>query len=137
LHDEIGVLVHVTSQVATFPAAISLVHTLPSSQAVGQLPSHFSPLSTTPLPQTGLQSLSLVAFAPGGQQPSPLAAAVIAGCEQTTLHCTGFPVCMSAVQALSSSHDDAQVCVLLVGSHVSGAVTTPSPQLFEQSVSLP
>jgi hypothetical protein len=86
LQEVIGVFEHATSQVAAFPAAESVVHALPSSQVVGQFPSHFSPDSTTPLPQFGLQSLSLFAVAPGGQQWSPAAAAVISGCEQTTLH---------------------------------------------------
>src|SRR5262249_15165781 len=52
-------------------AQASLLFALPSS--------HCSPGSTTPLPHTGAQSLSLVAFAPVGQQPSPLAGIVIVG----------------------------------------------------------
>jgi hypothetical protein len=39
---------------------------------VGQpCPSHFSPGSSTPLPQTAEQLLSLFALQPAGQQPSP------------------------------------------------------------------
>ena len=40
--------------------------------------SQVSPLSRTPFPHTLVQSLSVVESAPGGQQPSSLAAAVIA-----------------------------------------------------------
>jgi hypothetical protein len=38
------------------------------------------------LPQTGLQSLSLAALAPGGQQPSPLAGLVIETGMQAAVH---------------------------------------------------
>jgi hypothetical protein len=44
---------------------------------------------------------------------------------------------MSAVQAFPSSHEVEHGFVLLVGSHVSAPDTTPSPQLGEQSMSLP
>jgi hypothetical protein len=104
----IGALVHVASHEAAAPDKVSVEHALPSSHELGQLPSQSSPVSFTPLPHAGLQSLSLVALAPGGQHRSPLAAAVIAGCEQTTLHCAEVPVCMSAVQGSPSSHDEAQ-----------------------------
>jgi hypothetical protein len=40
-------------------------------QLVGQLPSHFSLPSTTPLPQLAAQSLSLLLLHVLGQQPSP------------------------------------------------------------------
>ena len=59
---------------------MSRVQGLPSLQAarVTHLPgpaampgSHCSPASSRPLPQTILQSLSLIEDAPGGQQPSP------------------------------------------------------------------
>ena len=60
------------------PVSVSVVQALPSSQLVGQAPvpdkiplSQVSPDSTTPLPQTGVQSVSLVALQPEGQQPSP------------------------------------------------------------------
>jgi hypothetical protein len=41
-----------------------------AGHADGQLPSQISPASTTPLPQRGAQSPSLVASQAGGQQPS-------------------------------------------------------------------
>jgi len=54
-----------------------LVQAIESSQEVGQDPapdviplSQVSPDSTTPLPQTGLQSESVFALHPAGQQPS-------------------------------------------------------------------
>ena len=61
------------------PVTLSTVQALPSLQSVlddGQCPgrpapmavSQNSPLSTTPLPQTGEQSTSLFALQPGGQQ---------------------------------------------------------------------
>src|SRR5438128_196368 len=59
-------------QEAAEPASFCLVQ--PSA---GQLVGHelggsqTSPVSTTPLPQAGWQSLSLVALQLGGQQPSP------------------------------------------------------------------
>jgi hypothetical protein len=51
-----------------------------SQPSPGAVPpsSHSSPISTTPLPHTGAQSLSVLALAPGGQQPSPSIAWVIA-----------------------------------------------------------
>jgi len=42
----------------------------------GQLPSHSSPGSTVPLPQTAAQSESRTLVHPAGQQPSPFAQAV-------------------------------------------------------------
>ena len=57
---------------------MSVVQAMPSLQLVGQelgpdtIPvSQVSPDSTTPLPQTAVQSVSLVALQPEGQQPSP------------------------------------------------------------------
>jgi hypothetical protein len=53
------------------PIDESFVHALPSLQLDGQLPSQISPISTAPLPQTGVQSESLLALHPVAQQPSP------------------------------------------------------------------
>jgi len=68
----------VTSQLLAEPINISTVQGSPSSMhMVGQLPSQVSPISTTPLPQLALQSLSLVELAPIGQHPSPLMGVVM------------------------------------------------------------
>ncbi len=73
-----------TSQ--ALPARTVLVQGSPSSsQTFGQAPaelagipgSHFSPGSRTPLPQPAGQSVSFMAEAPAGQQPSPLWGVVI------------------------------------------------------------
>src|SRR5215510_323869 len=56
-------------------------------------------------------------------------------CRQTTLHCSAAPILMSSVQALRSSQLVGQG-VAVFDSHVSGGTSTPSPQLFEQSLSL-
>ncbi len=63
--------------------------------------SQVSPLSRTPFPHTLVQSLSVVESAPGGQQPSSLAAAVIAPWTHCAEH--SLPVRESVVQASPSS----------------------------------
>jgi hypothetical protein len=126
---------HVALQFAALPINTFELQPEVAPQALGQLPSHVSPLSTTPLPHTGLQSLSLFALPPGGQQPSPFVGAVIGECVQTALHCAALPVVMSVVQPFPSSHEVAHGLSLLDGSQVSAPLITPSPQLCEQSVS--
>src|SRR6185436_10889540 len=67
------------------PAVVSMVHESPSSHVERQAPalpavmprSQISPMSTTPLPQTAGQSGSLSWLQPVGQQPSPMAQAVM------------------------------------------------------------
>jgi hypothetical protein len=86
MHIVIGVNVHVTLHCPGVPVRVSVVHELPSEHVVGQLPSQISPVSTTPLPHIGEQSLSLFALQPGAQQPSPPVHVVIAGNEHCTLH---------------------------------------------------
>ena len=64
--------------------------------------SQVSPGSTTPFPQVGEQSGSVVAVAPVGQQPSEtLAAIVISVCEQAAVQ--PLPLRVSLVQARPSS----------------------------------
>jgi hypothetical protein len=70
--------VHAAVQVAAEPVSESTVQAFPSSQLVAHAPapeaiplSQVSPDSTTPLPQTALQSESLLLLQPAGQQPSP------------------------------------------------------------------
>jgi hypothetical protein len=86
-----------------------------------------------------LQSLSLFALAPFGQQLSPFIGEVTGELVHRTLHCIALPVSRSDVQGSPSSHSVLQRMFMsaLVGSHVSGASTRPSPQLIEQSLSLP
>ena len=66
-----GVALHTMLQ----PVPLNVRIQLPSETqvaAVGQLPSQSSPDSTTPLPHTGGQLLSLIELHPVGQQPSLL-----------------------------------------------------------------
>ena len=129
----------VSSQVAAHVPSMlmaSVVQKSPSSQAAGQAPaepaaipvSHVSPGSTTPLPQVDVQSSSVVASAPAGQQPSPSAGAVIGALS----HCTeqSVPLRTSEVQASPSSqpvgHAPASPAAMS-GSHSSPSSSTPLP----------
>jgi hypothetical protein len=66
----------VAVQFMALPTKVSMVQAVPSLHAVGvgqdAAGSQVSPGSTTLLPQLALQSLSLTALQPEGQQPSPL-----------------------------------------------------------------
>jgi hypothetical protein len=108
---------------------------LASSQSTGQEPegSQVSPSSTTPLPQLGEQSVSLLLLHPAGQQSSPEAQSTTGVRLQATLQFTALPVIRSVVHALASSQSVGQEPE---GSQVSPGSTTPLPQLGEQSVSL-
>jgi hypothetical protein len=79
VHTVIAAYAQRALQLAALPVTASLVQVRPSeAHVVGhEAPSHSSPDSTTPLPQIGAQSLSLVALAPDGQQLSPFEAATI------------------------------------------------------------
>jgi hypothetical protein len=64
--------VHWTLHMPTVPVSTSFVHEFPSfAQVVGQLPSHVSPGSTTPLPQIGMQFGSVFALQLAAQHESP------------------------------------------------------------------
>jgi hypothetical protein len=76
---ETGLVVHSAVQAKALPISVSVVQALPSLQLAGQLPSHFSPASTTLLPQTGWQSTSLVVVQVDGQQPSVVIEQVVFG----------------------------------------------------------
>src|SRR3954462_11976262 len=67
-----------------------------------KLPSHSSVPSLIMLPQLALQSLSALASALGGQQPSPLLGSAISTCEQSVLHFCALPTSTSIVHTLSS-----------------------------------
>jgi hypothetical protein len=74
----IGGYEHVTLHCAELPERTFDVHTIPSSQLAGQLPSHTSGASMVPLPHIAEQLASLFALHCAGQQPSPPTHAVIA-----------------------------------------------------------
>ena len=81
-------------QLARLPVIWSMVQELLSLQVVGQevAGSQVSPFSTTPLPQLGEQSESVLAVQPAGQQPSPATQAVMAVWLQATLQLALLPV---------------------------------------------
>ena len=113
----------------------SVLHARLQPSPSAPLPSsHSSPASLLPLPQTGLQSLSVLELAPIGQHPSPAVAAVICQCVQATLHVLGLPLITSREQGSPSSQLRGHGLALL-GSQVSEPFTRPSPQLAEQSPS--
>ena len=93
------------------------------------------PISTVPLPQTGWQSLSLLAWQAGGQQPSPLRQAVL----QAGVHALGrcrrrrFPAGMRQLAAHRRATGGAVVAVALSSQ---AASVTPLPQRHWQSPSL-
>jgi hypothetical protein len=132
LHVVTGWNVQAAEQLPALPVSVSVVQALPSLQEVGQLPSQVSLASTTPSPQYAEQSWSLAVTQPAGQQPSPLLHVVIAAKEQAAEQLAALPVSVSVVQALPSLQEVGQLL-----SHVSPVSTTPSPQVAEQSLSLP
>src|SRR5262249_29765744 len=99
--------------------------------------SHPSPDSTTPLPQTGRQSLSSVALAPGGQQPSPFVGATIGGNVHAALHVPPL-TSVSVVHTMPSLHEVGQLPapLAMAVSHGSPLSTPPSPQPVGQSESV-
>jgi hypothetical protein len=105
-----------------------------AGQLVGQLPSHFSPGSTTPLPQRTMQSLSLVLLQAAGQQPSPRAHMLwVPSSTQRALQVAAIPSSLRRPQPIQG-----QVAGQLDGgSQVSPVSTTPFPQRGMQSLSLP
>src|SRR5262245_33609864 len=98
--------------------------------------SHCSLPSTTPLPQTSLQSTSVLKLQPDGQQPSlEKEQVVIALCAHCAVQVLALPTSRSVVQALPSLQL-ASVGQLDGGSQVSPTSTTPFPQRGVQSASL-
>jgi hypothetical protein len=133
-----AVFMHANVQLATTPVLVSMVllsltqasdwvwHALGGSQV--------SPASTTELPQTGVQLLSVLALQPDGQQPSPFVQAV------TAVVFTHLAVQAAAVPcSMRSWHPTGgQLEGQLAPSHVSlqaGSVT-PLPHWQAQSLSL-
>jgi hypothetical protein len=99
------------------------------------LPSHTSPLSTTPLPHWAEQSESLALLQPVGQQPSPPVQAVIA--LFTHAAAQPLPTTESAVHATLSLHDVGQepAPAAIAVSHFSPLSSTPLPHTALQSAS--
>jgi hypothetical protein len=92
---------------------------------------------TTPSPHIVGQSLSVLALAPLGQQPSPGLGDVSSWVSHLDVQVAGSPVKTAAMQPelrqpLAVAHS-----VELFGSQVSLPVTAPSPHFVMQSVSLP
>jgi hypothetical protein len=86
---------------------LSVVHALPSSHEVGQLPSQISLLSTLPSPQCsggGGQSLSLLCVQAGAQHPSPVSQIVIGALVHLIVQVAALPVAVSVVHQLLSLH---------------------------------
>jgi hypothetical protein len=135
LHSVMGEKLHAAEQLAALPVRRSMVQALPSLQLVGHVDgrSQVSPVSTTPFPQLGEQSLSLLALHPGAQHPSPDLHSVMGEKLHAAEQLAALPVKWSMVQALPSlqlvGHVDGK-------SQVSPTSTTPFPQLGEQSLSL-
>lgn len=132
------------------PDARSRVQAFPSSQVCGQAPgipaviarSQVSAASTTPSPQTTVQSLSYVgasvaAEQPAGQHPSPPAHAVISVATQVVLQFARVPCTRYRVQPIDGGHAPAAASAHepgTPGSHLSNGVSTaPFPQNVGQS----
>jgi hypothetical protein len=109
---------------------VSVVQAFMSLHVVGQLASQVSPGSVTPLPHVGMQSRSLFALQPFGQQPSLWTHITIGLNVHRTLHWDATPVRTSLVHAIPSLQDVGQF-----PSHVSFGSVTPLPQVEEQSES--
>jgi hypothetical protein len=129
--DVMGAFVQTALHCAALPVSFPLMHASSWSHVLGQLPSQTSGGSTTSFPQDDEQSLSLLAFAPLGQHPSPPFAAVIATLVHFAVHCVGEPDSKSPVHGSWSSHDVGQS-----PSQISGGSIVPLPQVGEQSVSV-
>ncbi len=140
------VLTHLTVQ--RLPVSLSLVQVFLSSQSVrvGHFPdpdailmSHSSPASSTPLPQTTGQSLSVSELAPEGQQPSLAVALGFTGV-LAHLRVQAPPVRVSLVQELPSAQSAVDghlpAPILMPGSQVSPASSRPLPHLAAQSTSV-
>jgi hypothetical protein len=133
--ETMGTLVHTALQFDGLPVIESRVHSMPSSQSVGQVSggSHVSPSSMMLFPQLKEQSLSFVESQPAGQHPSASAQEMMGSLLQATLQFAALPVIESTVQSLPSLHVVGQ---LSGGSQDSPGSTISLPQLSEQSLSV-
>jgi hypothetical protein len=129
-------------QVAALPTSCSDVQGSPSSgQVVGQVlgGSQVSPAPARLSPHCGLQSLSVAAVQPSGQQPSSERQPAIGWWMQAREHPSGDPDAKSSVQALPSSQVRGQAPgrpAVIARSQLSLSPTTPSPQMAAQSESV-
>ena len=123
-----GSKTHSAVQNAAPPWMAFVVQASWSSQMVGHVArgSQVSPASMIPLSQAAIQSESLFASQPLGQQPSPEVHAEIGVFEQSASQVEASPVRVSAVHTLPSSQLVGQ---LPGGSQVSPPSITPFPQL--------
>ncbi len=94
-----GVLVQRTLQLVEVPVRASTVQEFPSSQLLGQFPSHVSPLSRMPLPHCAAQSLSVLRLHPEGQHPSPELHWLMVLWVHSTLQLEALPERLSRVHA--------------------------------------
>jgi hypothetical protein len=120
----------VTSQSKERPVRTSPVQELASLHLTGQFPSQVSPSSTTPLPQTAMQSVSDPASHRAGQQPSPFEHDVFGALVHSAWQ-PPVPIGMSIVQAIPSSHEIGQAPGWpgsISVSQSSSQLTMPSPQ---------
>lgn len=88
---------------------MSVVHALPSSQDVGQgwsllVGSQVSPLSSSPSPHFGEQSLSISFVQSFGQQPSPPVHIVMELITHCASHLAAEPLRVASTQALGPEH---------------------------------
>jgi hypothetical protein len=140
-HWVIGTCRHAPVQVAALPVSCSAVQGSPSSaQVVGQVPggSQVSPAPMSLSPHCGLQSPSLPAVQPIGQQPSPDRQPVTGWWMQVRVQPSGDPEAKSSVQASASSQVRGQAPgkpAVIARSQLSLLLTTPSPQIAAQSES--
>jgi hypothetical protein len=118
-------------QVSGEPASRSRVHATPSSQVVGQLPSHDSPGSTVPLPHEAPQSESSLAVHDEGQQPSPSWQIITDDSTHSTLHRSGSPRSSTSVHASGAPQVVGQL-----PSQSSFSSTIPFPQTLLHSESV-
>ena len=123
-------LTHRTSQVAALPARTRSWQPT-AGQAVGQLPSHSSPASTTPFPQRTTQSASLVVLQPAGQHESfGVQVVVVAPFTQRASQVDALPCSVRCWQPTAGQ------AVGQLPSHISPGSTTLLPQRGGQSESL-
>jgi len=130
-------------QLALDPLARSVVQASSSSQVRAQAPgspaviarSQASPASTAPSPQTGVQSGSLAAVQPAGQQLSPEVQAVIGTATHEEVQLVGDPRKVSVMQVPSEGQTIGQEAGSARSQVSTGRSTTPLPHIAAQSAS--
>src|ERR1700712_3169407 len=133
----IGVCVQRALHALALPSSASTVHALLSLQSFGHRPSQRSPGSTIPFPHIELQSGSEFPLAPLGQHMSLKIGTAIITWVQTALQFLALPSIRSVVHTSESTQLVGHGNEGWLGSQISPGPITPSPQLAEQSASLP